>query len=657
MVFFEQGVSARRTASLPVRAARLAPRLEAFFQSGEGRRNEMLARAMANTSHPMHNFARRWNAGEVQTFAQQLELITDRADASSNLLASGAEFIQNNAVTRRLEAHADAMENAVRQAVVDVLEETYVEQGLSPEEAQRRAYEQGISLLDFAQRSDVGETVQPFVPFAQSAITGASAMIERRIWRGGQPPVSAQSTYIDDDGKVRYSVDWNQVLRQLNWPMMASLTAAGFFNVMLMGSTAGIAWNLLGDDDEDEIDAEARGDIEKIRGKYIGPSEDAEAQTWLVENLNAAARKWVHRDAEIDTLDELKIASVLSGWVMPWQTDDRQGAAPISYGIVSQFVNLGQAAALIALGKEPNRVAAAYTNSTIRNLTPLDAPYNDTPQGVGEFMMMAIPPTFSQIYEWVQGETLDGIRLRNESPFDLGPTPYGPSNTPRFTQSLAFNEALFDLGVTMQEAGHDMGIPWAGTLLRRSLPDGARLENLMTDVPVIGQHMADALRETENIMMENASRGDDLYDAGDAARWLGDRVLVGSGFAKRDPQKAARTDYYEQLRWSGWDDLATYDRDTLRGIEYENSDYNEIRKAVGSIQGLMQRQEGLAKKEQLRIYTEEYKTAQTQEDRAEAMRKMDEIENGVDARFRAAAETLRRMKAHVNRTAPRIVGD
>lgn len=684
MMFFEQGVPAREAATLLPRATKLAWHLEWFFQASDADRQAKINAALANKDHPLNSFARRWTAGGVQRFEQQLELRTDN-DLLRTLVpgldigepdtalerftgpipdgpADALRNIENMSIFRRLEAHADATENAVRQATADSLEKKFLADGVPPDEAASRAYELVNSIMDFGQRSDVGAMTAPFFPFAQSALTGLHAALERRLWRGGQIPTNVYRSEIVD-GHLVQSIDWAQAVRSINWRMMATLTTAGFMNVMLTSGMLGAGWSfLLGSDGDDEEDEKTKAAMDKIWEKSLVPNAAQEARSWLAQKLNAPIKELFGPDAEMDELTELRPFSVFSGWLMPWQTETQQGAAPVSYGIIASAVNTGQAMALLALGHDSDRVISAYTNAQIRNFTPLDAPYGDSQVNLGSAASMIIPPTLKTMFGALTGNELGG----EGRSLDMGyegfgtATPQGASNVPTYGQSVRLNEWLLDREIGLEQLG-DEGIPllsYASRTMAGLVPDGRFTENMAMEMGLPGQAFVELMRGLEGEQMYDADRGSDSdIGVGDVASLTANFILKGAGFAKTDPRVSPVSDYYYEAGKKEWKDLQSWDSERAKHlIPYDKADAERVGKISGSyrrVVGAVREAEGEAKKEQLSLYRR-LNDATTQAERDEIWGYMSDIEAQSRARYGAAAQALRMMREELDMTVPAL---
>lgn len=661
VLLFERGVSAARTATLPVRAARMIVPLERFFQSGPDRRQELIRKWSAKRSHPMNGFARRWQAGSVQVFAQQLELATDRVApegvAGQLFDIAGRLYDRLSVPLDWAEAHADAMENSVRQAASDIIEAQLIRDGATPEEAARTAYDDVINVLNFGQRSAVGEALAPVHTFAQTALTGTHVLLDRRLWAGGEPPIAAGAG-LTDDGQLQGNVDWSAIHRSLNYPRLASWSAVGFLNTMFASFAMGL-WT--GEGEDDELDGPARERIEKIKGKVFGPAPEVEARSLVLQAMDKSLRYLLDDpDAEADDLRMLRPTSVYSGLLLPWQDDEMQARAPISYGVQSLGVNVGQAAALLALGHEPSAVIGGLTNAVLRNVTPLDAPYNDQPPtNMQGFMQLIVPSLASTAYEIGYGQTLDGIRLSADPFTDVGAQAGGWAATPGMTGATQLNELFTDMGLYIQQTGNDLGLPFAGTLAQKMIPSGRRVENLADYIPLIGAPMADAFREVEKQMLNNGGAGEPLFSFGDALKVGTRTILEDGGFISMDPGRNAQSDYYREATWSGWKDLAGYKQQleevlTPSGREFDDDTYEKYRASVNSITGQINQELG-KRKDNYRQAIRAMTRAETPQARAAAAAEADTTRASMDAIYREAANALKTMRESVDRTAPNIV--
>lgn len=662
LLLFERGLPAAQAATLPARAARLIIPMERFFQSGSERQDELIREWLAKRSHPMNGFARRWRAGAVQVFAQNLELATDRAPASPlGAAISGAAGVATN-MLKWAEAHADAMENSVRQATSDLLERHLISQGMDPQAAAAQAYDDVINVLNFGQRSAVGEALAPVQTFAQTALTGTHALLSRRLWRGGEAPnfggtVTDEGRLLENTFDPSNAEHWRLLHQSLNYPRLGAWAALGFLNTMFASFALGL-WT--GEGEDDELDDRARKQIGLIRDTVFGPDPDVVERSWLLRGMDRGLRALLDDpDAEADDLRVLRPTTVFSSILLPYQTEDEQARIPVAYGITSLGLNVGQAAALIALGHKPEDVGGALLNAGLRNLTPLEAPYGEQPPaGVSGLFQLLVPSIMQTGMELFMGETLDGIRTSAGGITEAQVAAEGPSAVPGMTGATLLNEALVDVQMAVQQTGNDLGIPFVAAFAERLIPSGRRAETMLDYVPLVGAIAGDAFREAEKQMTNNGAAGKPLFGLNDALAVATRTVLEDGGFISMDPGRSDQNAFYRAATWKGWDKLANYGRQQDRlaptGRVYENQDYEGYRKAAASLVSRVNQEIGVRKAEHTQA-TRAMTRADTMQERADAAAEAYRVETGMKAVFREAARALETMQETVSTHAPNIV--
>ncbi|MFV0512506.1 MAG: hypothetical protein ACK5MY_02550 [Jhaorihella sp.] len=687
IMFFEHDVPASKIAGLPLRATALLPRLEQFFWSSPRGQRDIINAALADESHPLHKFAMRWDLGGVQRFSQQLELTTDprtlRAtdpelaleddptpSMASDLLSGAAGGVR--VAVSKLEAHADATENAIRQAAAEILEEEFLARGADPVKARDDAYRTANSAMNYGVKSELGEALAPYVPFAQVSLTGLKVYFENRIWRGGQPPANIFNNEVVN-GKLVQTINWGAAVRAMDKRQASLFFALGLTNVLLTAGAVGSGMSWLLDDADDLDDDEIENPDALVAAKNFdrkvtersGELPDEESMTWLRKALDLTNKELFGSNAGASDLSYLNPRAVMGSWILPWSSDDQQGAAPVAYGVAMTFADAGKALGLYLLGHDARDVAGAYVNAQIQNLTPLSAEYSSEVDGPIRTLAATVLDTANFLYSATQGEQLIGDQRVSMGFEGFGfAVPEGIATVPTMTQSASLQSAMLSADNFIEGLGfmaEDIGVPGAAFLARQVgglIPDGRYVEWAMGEAGSLGAWSRDMVRglEQEQSRDAYANRDDGNLGLDDLTNTLGSTIIRKSGLAVSGPSYDAVSDLYKEANDPAWMRIATWANKMKNGdVRYRDEDEKRIMDAVSrynSLAALSSKTIGALKRDRFSAQRK-LERAESQEERTlqrEEMARLDVLEN---AHARTVERALRHMRDTLDLNSPR----
>ena len=459
VVASEEVLKAEDAARIASRVAKLAPHLHTFFQSNEATRQRILAEARLDKNHPLHNFAVRWDRGEIQFFVEQFDtlantpIVTDIAEGAGldgkkqtslfrETIAAVADNSVLSAAVRRLEGIADASEQMVRQAVYDILYERLRESGMNIAEARRHADDVVTNLLNYNKQSAVGRWLAPFIPFAQITLNSARATLGRFLWKDGKPPVK---TVLDNQRRVVEVIDWGEAVRNVNWQAAAYMTAAGFASGVIetyfMDNIASAIFN------DDELERKRKEILAKINAERSRAKPRPSVMAQLRREL-----------ASVDTAlsfsqmtDPYRFLTRLN---IPLSGSGDTASIPLAYGMPALFFGLGRAVALVYEGRDIDEVATAYAQQQTMNFVPLGVGGGSN-TSLGETAVIGlVPEAFSFLWTVMTGRTPDGFVI--DPGAQEGPTAVRSGAAAfRFRDNMAFRDAMLE-GASL--LGGDAGV-------------------------------------------------------------------------------------------------------------------------------------------------------------------------------------------------------
>lgn len=251
---FEQRVGAGRAAKTQLSALSYLPKFVQFSVLSDEAQTAAITKALADPKDPLHTFALRSAYGGAARYASQLGdplSISSLAGSPVGVRATqGARF-----AGRYLLSGANAVENAGRQAMFDAVYEAEVERRVADakrdnitldmdavrDASAAAATEAAVEMINFGQRSALGEAMGTILPFAQTALSGAEQVFTRRIWKNGKAPVEMIET-APGQWRQRLKDGWH---KEINVAQIATMTA-----VSVASATAVIAYATAKAEDE-----------------------------------------------------------------------------------------------------------------------------------------------------------------------------------------------------------------------------------------------------------------------------------------------------------------------------------------------------------------------------------------------------------------------
>ena len=431
------------------RAARLFVPLHVFFQKDEDGRTEIIHKAIRDRSHPLHNFAKRWQDGQVQFFVEQFDtldadtLASNAARDDTGILPGVLTLTDRNPLLKRVANTADASEQIVRQAVYDTLIEHFRNRGMDPVEAREKAADATTNLLNYNISSPLGRKLAPLFMFAQVTLNSTRAVFGRWLWKGGQPPVKQ---VMDHQRRVIEVVDWKEAARTFNWKSAALLTAWGYAT----GKSSNLVIGAMVDNsmDMEEIERKRREILAKINAERSKAKPDPAVMAKLRNELS-------NMQADRSLYNYLvNPYSFMRHNLIPTPADDVTLNTPLPYGIASTFVALGRAIAMVSDGRDPGEVVSAWMNLQLLNYTPLNVnPGVDDP--AKNALLGSLTEIYNFVYTVMTGITPDGFRVSTGA--DTGPAASaGGAARFRFNDNLALRDAALELNDLGIDANHNM---------------------------------------------------------------------------------------------------------------------------------------------------------------------------------------------------------
>ena len=578
----ELGLGAKATARIARdSAAHLARRkngMHAFFWADPAGREAILATARRDPAHPLHNFEKRYRSGGVSTYRDLLmdtsqgrtasalvEVARDPLAAADSvdpaLMPNLRQRIQNGAgsVTSVFDVTADAAEQSVRQPLWDEVYARNKKDGMSEADAVRDANDKVRNVMNFDNRSTMGQLMQVAYPFAQVSLTGTYLFLSRRMWNGGQAPVVTER---GSNGQVVSRLDWSQVPARLNKKTFAVGAALGFMKTMLTieatqvaaGMVHAMGATLFGWDeppDEDLLNAQHSAEIEQlVQGFLNNPrarSLNALPPAMRQQVIRLAAAYQHQLEAPVNLRDPY---SLMTHTLFGTDGESRDLRLPTGYGMPMVSQAVGVAAALVSIGEDPTRVRTALGRVLERNFLPTDAPFGSDQQE-GGVVVRLLPELAKDLITYTTGEDVDGSQVRTDLGFGGRAAPQGAAARDRFSDNI-FLEGL--LGA-VQEGTEDL------TGMRPDLMTNTRfVENLMRD---FGGGVG-------RLMLDSADIGEE-YVNGTREGWSGMPGAIArvAGFTDSSAQNHPYSTFYGAVRDPRFSDLETWSRQRGASADFQ----------------------------------------------------------------------------------------
>jgi hypothetical protein len=578
----ELGLGAKATARIARdSAAHLARRkngMHAFFWADPAGREAILVTARRDPAHPLHNFEKRYRSGGVSTYRDLLmdtsqgrtasalvEVARDPLSAADSvdpaLMPNLRQRIQNGAgsVTSVFDVTADAAEQSVRQPLWDEVYARNKKDGMSEADAVRDANDKVRNVMNFDNRSTMGQLMQVAYPFAQVSLTGTYLFLSRRMWNGGQAPVVTER---GSNGQVVSRLDWSQVPARLNKKTFAVGAALGFMKTMLTieatqvaaGMVHAMGATLFGWDeppDEDLLNAQHSAEVEQLVQGFLNNSRarslNALPPAMRQQVIRLAAAYQHQLEAPVNLRDPY---SLMTHTLFGTDGESRDLRLPTGYGMPMVSQAVGVAAALVASGEDPTRVRTALGRVLERNFLPTDAPFGSDQQE-GGVVVRLLPELAKDLITYTTGEDVDGSQVRTDLGFGGRAAPQGAAARDRFSDNI-FLEGL--LGA-VQEGTEDL------TGMRPDLMTNTRfVENLMRD---FGGGVG-------RLMLDSADIGEE-YVNGTREGWSGMPGAIArvAGFTDSSAQNHPYSTFYGAARDPRFSDLETWSRQRGASADFQ----------------------------------------------------------------------------------------
>ena len=419
---FEQNLGIGGTAQVAQRTMAILPDMQRYFLASPEAQQQLLDGWRDDPESKMHNFARRADLGGVTFFEDQLLNPTEDAGAGLTLtdgpvrqiIGRGVEGAAN--LRRYTESLSNSADNAVRQALMDGIYEAEMakrsETGRTEADILAEASDIATSMLNFGQRSSLGRTMSIIHPFAQTALTGADSIVQRRMWKGGRAPVEQ---IVQQDGSIVTQLRGGYTkegafgeggwAREINTPMLATLGTMG------IGSSLAALAAIQGmiDDDDQDLDEDQFGDI-------------------------------------------LRPSSLMRSYFMPASGGSRPITVAVQPGYIGAMHAFGTAMVLYSNDNfDKTEVTRALRDAMLYNLTPLNGALG-TEMGAEDLLNNVIPTLFQPILQASANTNAFGNRIfsPNENGEALGVSELVPrTSTPR---------TWVDMAESVREIGEAVGV-------------------------------------------------------------------------------------------------------------------------------------------------------------------------------------------------------
>ena len=409
---FEQKLGVRGARDVVVNSMRNTKRLGKFYFGDEATQVELLNeyRAMKPGTW-QREFSRFIDGGGEQTFTQQFNDPTenpalDDPGVVRQALTGAARTVQNvtgidvartrggqsrsSEAGRRLEGYTNLFDNAVRFELFQQVKAKAKRDGSREGDATNTGIDVARNLMPFNRRSAVSRKLSPYFVFANSATASLSALVERRIWRDGQPPLETVQL-ANGQSEVRLAEGW---ARQLNAPMLGAVAAKGMVMTLM-------ATSMMGGDDEEDVPLQDVVSSGRFMDGIVFPG-----------GIGVAGKR---------------------GEALP-------GFFPEQLGITGMAHATGAAIALLISGYEASDVMLSYTNAVAKNLTPLNVTLDPDRNGVGAIVKGLTPTIFGAFTNFGYDENTFGGRIT-----DLGGTVSIDNLRPSTGSNFGLIEALRQL--------------------------------------------------------------------------------------------------------------------------------------------------------------------------------------------------------------------
>lgn len=469
----ELGLGAAATARIARdSAAHLARRkngMHAFFWADPVGREAILVAARKDATHPLHTFEKRYRAGGVSTYrdllmdASQGRTASALVEASRDPLAAPGSVdpallpnlrqrIQDGAgsVTSTFDVTADAAEQSVRQPLWDEVYRRNKRDGMSEVDAVRDANDKTRNVMNFDNRSTLGQLMQVAYPFAQVSLTGTYLFLSRRMWDGGEAPMLSER---GSDGRIVSRLDWSQVVSRLNKKTFAAGAALGFAKTMLTiegtqvaaGMVHAMGATLFGWEeppDEDLLNAQHSAEIEALVQNFLNNPRGRSLNALPVVMRQQVARLASAYQHQIETPLNLRDPyALMTHTLFGADAEGRDFRIPVGYGMPMVSHAIGTSAALVASGHDPSRVRVALGRVLERNFSPADAPFGSGDEDAG-LIVRVLPELFKDLIAYSTGEDVSGAQVRTDGGFGGRATAQGAAARDRFSDNIFIENLL-----------------------------------------------------------------------------------------------------------------------------------------------------------------------------------------------------------------------